>query len=193
MTGAIILAAGKSSRMGAFKPMLSLGQESVSRRIVRTLKAGGADIVLVVTGRQAQELEDHLSDLDVCFVHNAVYETSQMLDSVKLGLSELAQTCDRILITPVDAPLFGTQTVKQLGAQQSEIVIPVCAGVDGHPVCIGQDAARQILSYEGEGGLRGAMQHAGFDILRLQVSDEGVLGDMDTPEDYRAMLEKLAQ
>ena len=179
--------------MGAFKPMLSLGSESVSRRIVRTLKAGGADIVLVVTGRQAQELQDHLSDLDVSFVHNAAYETSQMLDSVKLGLMKLAETCDRMLITPADAPLFGAQTVKQLAANQSEIVIPVCAGIDGHPVCIGQKAAERILHYEGEGGLRGAMQHAGFGILRLQVSDEGVLGDMDTPEDYQAILQKLTQ
>jgi len=59
MIGAVILAAGKSSRMGAFKPMLRLGEESAARRIVKTLKAGGAQAVLVVTGRQAEELRQH--------------------------------------------------------------------------------------------------------------------------------------
>lgn len=193
MIGAVILAAGKSSRMGAFKPMLRLGEESAARRIVKTLKAGGAQAVLVVTGRQAEELRQHLMDLDVCFVHNEAYETSQMLDSVKLGLEQLKDSCSRILITPVDAPLFLEDTVRRLIGVKDDVAIPVCGGTDGHPVCISREAAGRILLYEGEKGLRGAMHNCGLPLLRMDVDDEGVLTDMDTPADYQRILEKMGE
>lgn len=193
MVGAVVLAAGRSSRMGAFKPMLPLEGDSISRRVVKTLKKGGAERIVVVTGRNARELEAHLEGLDVRFVHNPLYQQTQMLDSVKLGLAPLLECCGRILITPVDAPLFAPETVKQLLAQECEIVIPVCGGKDGHPVCVGKNVAEEILRYNGEGGLRGALHSTAFDAARIEVADAGVLTDVDTPEDYQAVLQRLAR
>lgn len=193
MVGAVVLAAGRSSRMGAFKPMLPLDGDSIARRVVRTLRKGGAARIVVVTGRNARDLQAHLEGLDVRFVHNAQYQQTQMLDSVKLGLAPLLGCCGRILITPVDAPLFAPETVERLLAQEGEIVIPVCGGRDGHPVCVGKNVGEEILRYDGEGGLRGALQGAAFPAARIEVADAGILTDVDTPEDYQAVLQRLAQ
>lgn len=193
MVGAVVLAAGRSSRMGAFKPMLPLDGDSIARRVVRTLKKGGAERIVVVTGRDARDMEAHLEGLDVRFVHNALYQQTQMLDSVKLGIAPLLGCCGRILITPVDAPLFAPETVERLLAQEGEIVIPVYGGRDGHPVCVGKSVGEEILCYDGEGGLRGALQGVAFPAARLEVADAGILTDVDTPEDYRAVLRRLAQ
>ena len=59
--GAVIVAAGMSSRMGDFKPMLSIGEISVAQRVVATLRQAGAERVVVVTGYNADELERHLA------------------------------------------------------------------------------------------------------------------------------------
>lgn len=58
--GAVIVAAGMSSRMGDFKPMLSIGSQSIARRIVSTLRQAGAEEIVMITGHNADALERHL-------------------------------------------------------------------------------------------------------------------------------------
>ena len=70
----IVLAAGLSSRMGAFKPLLEVGGVSMVRRVVRLMRGAGADPILVVTGHRRRELEAHLRDGDVELIHNLDYE-----------------------------------------------------------------------------------------------------------------------
>ena len=105
-TGAVVVAAGMSSRMGDFKPMLSIGEISVAQRVVATLRQAGAERVVVVTGYNADELERHLSKSGAVFVRNEEYRTTEMFDSALIGLKYIRGKCDRILFTPVDVPLF---------------------------------------------------------------------------------------
>ena len=88
-TAGLVAAAGLSTRMGAFKPMLALGEETLLRHGLRTLLQAGAHPVIVVTGRQAKLLEHSLSDLPVQCLYNPRYAQCQMFDSVKLGLAAL--------------------------------------------------------------------------------------------------------
>ena len=104
--GAVIVAAGMSSRMGDFKPMLNIGSISIAQRIVATFHQAGVDRIVVITGYNAQQLERHLSNSGLIFLRNVDYETTQMFDSAKIGLRYLQDKCDRILFTPVDIPLF---------------------------------------------------------------------------------------
>ena len=189
-TGALIAAAGLSSRMGAFKPMLPLGGDTIIRRGVKTLLAGGCAPVAVVTGREAERLRAHLSDLPVTCLYNPDYASCQMLDSVKLGLRWLEGRCGRLLFTPGDVCLYGTETVEALLASRAPVCFPVYAGRRGHPILISASLIPSILSYGGEGGLAGAL--AGVPgTEELPADAPGVLLDADTPEDYRRMLSLL--
>ena len=86
---AVIAAAGLSARMGAFKPILPLGEESISRSLVLAFVGAGSLPVTVVTGYMAETLASHLGGLPVRLVHNSAYRTSQMFDSLRLGLLSL--------------------------------------------------------------------------------------------------------
>ena len=187
-TAAIIVAAGMSSRMGDFKPMLNIGSISIAQRIVANFHQAGVDKIVMITGYNAITLERHLSGNGIIFLRNENYETTQMFDSAKIGLEYLKDKCDRILFTPVDIPLFTSATVRTLIESGAELACPVCEGQQGHPILIAARLVDNILSDSGEGGLKGAISRCGAEMREIEVEDAGVLHDADTPEDYRALL-----
>lgn len=187
-TAAIIVAAGMSSRMGDFKPMLNIGSISIAQRIVANFHQAGVDKIVMITGYNAITLERHLSGNGIIFLRNENYETTQMFDSAKIGLEYLKDKCDRILFTPVDIPLFTSATVRTLIESGAELACPVCEGQQGHPILIAARLVDNILSDSGEGGLKGAISRCGAELREIEVEDAGVLHDADTPEDYRALL-----
>jgi molybdenum cofactor cytidylyltransferase len=186
--GAVITAAGMSSRMGEFKPMLRIGSITIIKRIIMTFKQSGVDPIVVITGNQAETLEHHLAKDDVVCLRNPDYADTQMLESVKIGLRYTQDLCDRVLFTPVDVPLFMSSTVEALKATKEAIAIPTCAGIDGHPIILNSEAVSRIVAFEGEGGLKGAMAASGLNVLRIPVNDRGILFDADTPGDYSQLL-----
>jgi len=108
--GAVITAAGMSSRMGDFKPMLSIGSISVAQRVIATLQQAGVFQIVVVTGYNADVLEKHLAKSGVIFLRNEDYKNTEMFDSACIGLNYLKNKCNRVLFTPVDIPLFRADT-----------------------------------------------------------------------------------
>ena len=93
---AVILAAGISSRMGKFKPMLTVDGETMISRVVHGMKRVGASPIVVVTGYKQEVLTEHLAQEGVIFVHNERYYETQMLDSLVLGLEALGPEHDRL-------------------------------------------------------------------------------------------------
>lgn len=186
--GAVITAAGMSTRMKRFKQLMKIGDMSfVERVVVNFLEAGVSEIV-VVTGCNSDMLKMELKDHPVSFVHNDLFEETDMFWSVKLGLCEIERKADRIFFCPADVPLFKTATVKKAMATDGDIVIPSCNGKDGHPLLIDEDLIPEILSYEGDGGLKSAYRSIpGKNIIRIDVSDEGTVMDADTIEDYEKL------
>ena len=188
ITAALITAAGMSSRMGDFKPMLNIGSISIAQRVVATLHQAGIDRIVMVTGYHATLLERHLADNGIVFLRNEDYEHTQMFESACIGLSYLKDKCDRLLFTPVDIPLFTAATVEKLLQSDALLASPVCDGKEGHPTLISASLIDTILSDSGEGGLRGALSRCGTEVRQIPVSDRGILHDADTPEDYKALL-----
>ena len=188
--GAVIVAAGMSSRMGTFKPMLQIGSISVAKRIISTLQQSGAELVVVVTGNQADMLEKHLSKSGAVFVRNENYASTQMFDSAKIGLDYIKDKCDRVLFTPVDVPLFTSQTVSQLLENDADFAVPICNDIEGHPLLLKSSIIPAILDYNGTEGLRGALEFSGAKKQLVSVHDEGVLYDMDTPSDYDELVRR---
>ena len=187
--GALIVAAGMSSRMGDFKPMLSIGSISVAQRVVATLSQAGVSKIVMVTGYNATALERHLAGNGIIFLRNENYQTTQMFDSVKIGLSYLLDKCDKVLFTPVDVPLFTAKTVKAILDSPAPLVVPVCQGEQGHPILIANGLIPKILADSGEMGLRGALERCSAPPQRIEVEDFGTIQDADTPEDFSKLLE----
>ena len=187
--GAVIVAAGMSSRMGDFKPMLNIGSISIAQRIVATLHQAGVTKIAVVTGYNAPLLERHLTNSGLVFLRNENYATTQMFDSAKIGLAYMEDKCERILFTPVDVPLFTAMTVTELIESGAPLCCPMCEGKTGHPLLIASELIDAILEDSGEGGLQGAIARCGAEMRRIEVADPGVLHDADTPADYQALLQ----
>lgn len=187
-TGAVVVAAGMSSRMGDFKPMLSIGSISIAQRVVATLKQAGAARVVVVTGYNAEELERHLAGSGVVFLRNENYRTTHMFDSALIGLRYLRDKCRQVLFTPVDIPLFTAATVDALLTSGAELACPVCGGTRGHPILMSANVIDRVLEDSGESGLDGALSRCGVPMTLVEVDDPGILHDADTPEDYRELL-----
>ncbi len=186
--GALIVAAGMSSRMGEFKPMLNIGSISIAQRVVATFQQAGVDRIVMVTGFNASVLEHHLSGNGVVFLRNEAYETTHMFDSACIGLRYLKDKCDRILFTPVDIPLFTAATVQALLESNALLASPSFEGKNGHPTMIASCLVDAILADSGKDGLRGALERCGETMVSVPVPDGGVLHDADTPEDYRSLL-----
>lgn len=187
--GAVILAAGLSSRMGAYKPLLTIDGVSMIRRVYDRMQAAGADPIVVVTGHRHGDIEQHLAGLGVTFVHNPAYANSQQLDSLRLGLRALKGRCQRILISPADVPLVEQETVARLLAQDGAFVRPVYHGLGGHPVVLSAALIDQIEAFSGDGGLRGAIVSAQVSICDVPVEDKGITLDNDTPQDFARLLQ----
>lgn len=188
MKGAVIVAAGMSSRMGEFKPLLKIGTISIVERIISTLQSSGVEMIVVVTGNQAKLLETKLKKYGVVFLRNENYMHSQMFDSAKIGLSYLADHCEQILFTPVDIPLFTKETIIKLCESKSMITYASHQSKKGHPILLNRKIIPDVLAYNGENGLKGALSNI-KDCLIIEVDDEGILYDTDTPEDYQKLLQ----
>lgn len=188
--GAVIVAAGLSSRMGEFKPLLQIGSQSVVQHVISAFSQAGIQQIAIVTGHNASVLTEHLAALDVSVLHNEHYRTTQMFDSAKIGLSYLKETCDCVLFTPVDIPLFSPCTVQKLIASGAELASPLCRGKQGHPLMLSSRLIDAILKDSGEGGLKGAVARLNIPMTHVEVDDPGILYDADTPEEFQALLEQ---
>lgn len=187
-TAALILAAGMSSRMGQFKPMLSIGSISMAQRVIATFQQAGVQKIVMITGYNAEALEHHLSGSGILFLRNEQYETTQMFDSVKIGLGYLQNKCDRVLLTPVDVPLFTAKTVQALLQTQAPLACPMCQGQQGHPIMIASYLLSEIMNDCGEQGLKGAIDRCHAELAKVPVDDPGTIHDADTPEDFTSLI-----
>lgn len=185
--GAVITAAGMSVRMGDFKQLMKVGSCSMVEHVVCQFENAEVDDIVVVTGCRADEVKAALSGHKIKFVHNADFETNQMLHSVKCGLQILKDSTDRVLICPCDVAAFKAETVRELMNASGKLVFPSYNGRTGHPICVDSGLIPDILEYEGGDGLRGAFNHLGIEPERIEVRDEGILMDADTMEDYKQM------
>lgn len=198
----MIVAAGMSSRMGSFKPLMELGEKRVIDRELDTLRAGGAREIAVITGYRAEELEavvnSHPFDdpgETVC-LRNEAYAETKMFDSVSIGLryflekwkSPQGKTLDGIFFLPVDVPLFTRFTMewekKEFARGEGDVYCPYYEGAPGHPLLIRSSALEKLLSHDGERGLKGAYERLGDRVIHLTMTDRGAVMDADTREDF---------
>lgn len=196
--GAVVLAAGRSSRMGAPKPLLPVGRVTAVERVVGALRDAGVEPIVVVLGHEAEALAPLLATLGVVIAFNADYD-SGMFSSAQTGVAALPPGLDAFFVWPVDHPLVRPAVIRALRRGWSErglaagggpsglIIHPTCCGRRGHPPLLAASYRSVILSAD-----RGATLH---DVLaahdgaaeEIEVEDLTILMDMDTPADHRVL------
>lgn len=187
--GGLILAAGRSSRMGDFKPFMTLNGFTMLEMTAGSMRNAGVTDLCVVAGRNAAEVKAAAGALGATCVENAEYMSTDMFTSVKLGLARLTH-CDAVLVLPVDIPLAAPATfgavIDEYKKTGAPVVFPVFQNERAHPPLISSESIPKILEYSGDRGLRGALDALGS-AAEVVVDDEGSSLDADTQEQFEKL------
>jgi molybdenum cofactor cytidylyltransferase len=195
MIPAIVLAAGKSSRMGRTKALLPLGSsgETFLSRIIRSLREGGVDAIVVVVGGDAAAVRASLprEDVTIAAVENPRYEDGQ-LSSLLVGLAAVEQRHDNVeavMVTLVDLPLISAATVRAvrktfLANPGAPLVRPRRGDRHGHPVVFNRSIFGELRRADPSKGAKPVVHAHAPEEVGVDVDDEGAFIDIDTPEDY---------
>ena len=195
MIPAIVLAAGKSSRMGRTKALLPAGPsgETFLDRVIRVLREGGADAVVVVIGGDAAAVRASLprDAASLAVVENPHFEEGQ-LSSLHVGLAAVEQRYDDIegvMVTLVDLPLISAATVRAVfdafrEHPQAPLVRPRRAGRSGHPVIFNCSIFAELRRADPSKGAKPIVHAHAAEEVHVDVDDPGAFADIDTPEDY---------
>jgi CTP:molybdopterin cytidylyltransferase MocA len=189
--GAILLAAGYSSRMGGFKPLMQLGGRSLLGHCASLLHHTGIQTVVVVTGYRAQEVEEEAGRHGLRCIYNPDYDRG-MFSSVCAGVRRITPA-DGFFVLPVDIPLLRPATIDRLRAAFTgqAVLYPCFNRMRGHPPLIPATLIPAILTHDGQGGLKAMLERQ--EDLDVAVWDHGILLDADTPEDFTVLAHRLSR
>jgi len=186
---AIVLAAGASSRMGLRNKLLcDVGGIPLVRRVVDKLTDSEAAEVVLVTGHDAPAIAASVAGASVRLVHNDDHAAG-MGTSLARGVASLSDTTDGAMICLGDMPHIRADTIHRLiaafsPARGAEICAPVHQGCRGHPVVFGRGWFQELGALTGDAGARALLDTFGENVLEVNVDDDGIFKDYDTPEDF---------
>jgi molybdenum cofactor cytidylyltransferase len=189
----VILAAGRSARMGTAKPLLtvSAGETFVSR-LLTTLRDGGIAAPLVVGRADDDLLRREVERRCGEYVVNPNADVGGQLSSLLAGLAAADRGGLRgLLVVPVDAPLLTSSTVATLlavfDATLAPVVRPRYHGRHGHPVVFARSVFADLRRADPNLGAKAVLRAYEGSIVNVDVDDPGVVGDVDTPDSYREL------
>jgi molybdenum cofactor cytidylyltransferase len=188
---AVLLAAGRSRRMGAFKPLLPFGGVTVVEACVAALREAGAGEVVVVVGHRGEEVRAALAHAPgVRFAVNEA-EGSEMGVSVARGVEALTRETCAALVALVDHPAVPSGEIRRLIEARrrtgARLVVPEWEGRGGHPVLVDLSYREELLSLVPAKGLRALFDAHRAEVLRLPAGSPYVTRDMDTRDEYVAL------
>ncbi|MFG1297597.1 NTP transferase domain-containing protein [Xanthobacter variabilis] len=185
---AVVLAAGRSSRMGGGvnKLLAPVGGVPVIRRVVEAALSSRARPVLVVTGHEHERVEAALAGLPVHLVHNADYATG-MASSLKAGIAAVPQGVAGALVVLGDMPLLkGSLLDRLMDAYAPDegrlVVVPISGAARGHPVLWSRRYFAELAALEGDVGARHLLVEHQDAVAHIEAGDAGAFLDVDTPE-----------
>jgi molybdenum cofactor cytidylyltransferase len=193
--GAVVLAAGLSSRMGADNKLLAeVGGKPMVRHAVEAALASAAEAVVVVTGHTGDAVRDAVGKLAVTFVDNPDFSKG-LSTSLKHGLRALPEDIDGAVILLGDMPGVSAALIDRLIAafdpsEDRAICVASRGGQRGNPVLWARRFFPEILAIEGDVGARQLMGQYGEMVCEVEAADDAPLTDIDTPEALEAWLER---
>ncbi|WP_380878314.1 hypothetical protein ACFB49_16490 [Sphingomonas sp. DBB INV C78] len=180
--GAIVLAAGRSTRMGSNKLTADLGGKPVVAHVVDAIAAAGLPVPIVVTGYDAPAVEAVLADREARFVH-ATDHASGLSRSLAAGVLATPAEWDGVIICLGDMPMIRAALLRKLAdrAVSGAIVVPCRNGRRGNPVLWTRPYFEQLLILQGDVGGKALIEAAAASVIQVECEDEGALIDADTP------------
>lgn len=194
MISAIILAAGESKRMGQPKMLLKWGKTTVLEHVISVFANAGVEDIVVVTGSARDEVEKIVAiaqaSCPVRSVFNEGFVEGEMLLSIQCGLRDLAEKgTDAALIALGDQPQVREGSVRRVCEMFKEtgspLVVPSYHMRRGHPWLVEKSLWGEILAMRAPQTPRDFLNARADQIRYVEVDDEGILADLDTPEQYR--------
>ena len=189
--GAIVLAAGKSSRMGATNKLTAVvdGHAMVARA-VEAAHASGASPIIVVTGHESELVRAALADAPVTFVHNPDYADG-LSTSLRVGAKALPADLDAALVCLGDMPDISSAHLSRLIAafdadEGRTICVPTVNGKRGNPVLWGASYFAELQTLKGDTGAKHLIGLYSEAVCEVPMPDDGPLRDIDTPEELAA-------
>lgn len=185
----VVLSAGESRRMGSPKALLSIGGSVFIERIVSALEASQVGKIIVVLGHHAEEIKAKLGHLPITVVVNKDYAKGQLSSLIVAIRSLETEKVDGALVHLVDHPFVNPTLTRQMIDRFYEskqlIVIPRFRGRRGHPVLFSSRLFSEILNAPLDQGAKSVVHAHRDETLEIETEDEGIIIDIDTPEEYR--------
>jgi molybdenum cofactor cytidylyltransferase len=183
---AVVLAAGRSTRMGSNKLLKQVKGRPMIRGTVEAVLQSQASPVVVVTGHEEGQVRDALKDLPVVFTSNPNYAEG-LSTSLAAGVAKLPPAADGALMVLGDMPLVPAQTLNRLiasfdPARGHSICVPVYQGERGNPILWGRQHFSEFEGLKGDRGAKVLLVVNSANIVEVPAGNEGVLTDFDTPE-----------
>ena len=187
---AIVLAAGRSTRMGGPNKLLAeIDGKKLVRIVAEQALASKATDVIVVTGHQADLVEQALTGLNVKFVRNPDF-AGGLASSVKAGISAVSENADGAIVCLGDMPLISAKLIDQLietfAPDRGQLIaLPVNDGRRGNPVLWSRRFFKELMTLDGDVGARHLIAKHAEAVAEVPVDGQGAFLDIDTPQARR--------
>ena len=193
---ALVLAAGRSTRMGPVNKLLApFGGRSMVRAVVEQLEGSCVRPIVVVTGHEADRIGEALAGAGVRLVHNPAYREG-LSGSIRAGLAALPESAEAAIICLGDMPLIASSHVEKLvaafdPAEGREICVPVFEGKRGNPVLFARRFFEEVAAVRGDVGARHLIGEYEEYVCEVAMDDRAVLVDVDSPQALLEIEEQL--
>ena len=186
MVTAVILAAGKSQRMGKLEPLIQISGKTFLEHIVQVIRSAGLEKIIVVLGHQASDISEHCDRLGIDFQLNPDYEKGQF-SSLQAAITAVDEQCKAVLVCLGDQPHIRSSWVKkillEMRSSQANIIQPVFQGKGGHPILYRKNLFSEIVAMNVNQTARDLLARHRDTRLRFEVPENDILLDADTPKD----------
>lgn len=188
----LVLAAGKSSRMGSPKMDLSWGNTTILGAVISAMSTGGLRKVnIVVNPLRFPAIPENFPDINIQWIENPEAEVEDMLVSIQTGLRSMPDTCQYAIICPGDQPTIAASTVHALldsvSLNSPKLVFPSYHMRRGHPWMVHRSLWHEILCLNKSDSVRKVLHTYEKDIFYVNI-DSDPPSDIDTPEDYQQLV-----
>lgn len=190
---AIVLAAGRSVRMGRQKLLMPWGDSTVIEHVLEAITSATVAGTVVVTGEHSPEVGEKARAFGANVAVNPDVDAG-MLSSVRVGLREADAEAAGFLVALGDMPAISTDIVNRLidvHGKGAKIAVPLVHGKRGHPLIFDGQYRDEVLTQFDDEGLRGLLRVHEDKVVEVPLDELGAVVDIDTPDEYERARDEL--